>query len=529
MQLSLKWLLDPHLPLSLSQQCHDHPQPSTSTQPASRNPQPSTQPSPPSHPQPSTPTQPASTKLPPSTQPSPPSHPSTSASTQLGHSTRRVSAPPPQPSSSDSETPKELPYKRKGKTSLKPRKRGRGGSSSSRTTEEELRWHNREEKDRRPEPLRFIPARIPGPTVDSTAAWSPLSIFRLFFSTAVVNIIIANAHALRRLQAGKKYLWKVLTARDFYTFLAIIILTGLVHVHQRSDYWRKKWPYYFSFPSDRMSRQRFEAIMWSLHLSNPEEDEENDRKRNTAEYDRLFKIKPLYTDIIAACKAHFQPYQKISIDERMVASKARISMKQYMKDKPTKWGYKLFVLADSSTAYTWNFFVYTGKSEFTEGKGLCYSSVMDLLPLRLLGGGYTLFVDNFYASPTLFGDLSTKNIGCCGTIRKNRVGFPQTQLNALPKKAERGELRWIRKGKLLFVKWMDTREVSMCSTVHEAFSGQTVQRKVKQAGVWQTKNVPVPDAVVDYNQSIGSVDVSDALIGYYGVLHKTMKCSSYDK
>ncbi|XP_071393737.1 piggyBac transposable element-derived protein 4-like [Centroberyx affinis] len=351
-----------------------------------------------------------------------------------------------------------------------------------------------------------MPARVPGPTFDTTASWSPLSLFQLFFSASVVQSVIdnTNANAIKRLQAGRKLVWKVLTVRDFYIFMAIIIFSGLVSVHQRSDYWRREWPYNFRFPSEKMTRDRFEAILWSLHLSNPKEDEDNDRKRNTAEYDRLFKIKPLYTEIVSACQAHFHPYKNISIDERMVASKARISMKQYMKDKPTKWGYKLFVLADASTAYTWNFFVYTGKSEFATGQGLSYSSVMDLIP-------------------ALFQDLSSKNIGCCGTIRKTRIGFPKTEQNDLPRKAERGDLRWIRKDKLLFVKWMDTREVTMCSTVHEAFSGQTVKRKVKEAGVWQTKTVSIPDSVVDYNRSMGGVDLSDALIGYYSVHHKTMK------
>ncbi|XP_068572703.1 piggyBac transposable element-derived protein 4-like [Cebidichthys violaceus] len=277
------------------------------------------------------------------------------------------------------------------------------------------------------------------------------------------------------------------------------MFTGLVTVHHRSDYWRKRWPYNFRFPSDHMTRDRFEAILWSLHLSDPKEDEDNVRKRNTAEYDRLFKIKPLYTDIVNACKANFQPYRNLSIDERMVASKARISIKQYMKDKPTKWGYKLFVLADSSIGYTWNFFVYSGKN------------------------GYLLFTDNFYSSPALFSDLAKKNIGCCGTIRKNCIGFPKTQNNDLPKKAERGDMRWIQDGKLLFVKWTDSREVTMCSTIHQVDSGQTIKRKVKAAAVWQNKSIPVPDTILDYNRNMGGVDLSDALIGFYSVRHKTMK------
>uniref|UniRef100_A0A3B5AMD5 PiggyBac transposable element-derived protein 4-like n=1 Tax=Stegastes partitus TaxID=144197 RepID=A0A3B5AMD5_9TELE len=391
--------------------------------------------------------------------------------------------------------------------------------------DDEDEWHNKEEEDSKPELPKFMPARTPGPTFHTTAAWSPLSLFQLFFSASVVQKVIdnTNANAARRRKAGLKFKWETLTVKEFYTFLAILLFSGLVSVRHRSDYWRKRWPYNFSFPGDQMSRDRLEAIIWSLHLSDPKDDEENDKKKGTPEYDRLFKLKPLYTEIVNACKAHFQPYRNLSIDERMVGSKARISMKQYMKNKPTKWGYKLFVLADSLTGYTWNFFIYTGKSESPTTRGLSYSAVIDLLPLPLLGSGYNLFTDNYYTSPALFNDLSEKNIACCGTIRQHHTGFPQNRTNDLPKKAERGDIRWIRDGKLLFVKWMDTREVAMCSTMHQAYSGLTVKRKVKEAGEWKNKLIPVPDSIIDYNRNMGGVDLSDALMTYYNISHKTMK------
>lgn len=62
----------------------------------------------------------------------------------------------------------------------------------------------------------------------------------------------------------------------------------------------KAWPYNFHFPGEKMSRSRFEAILRSLHLSNPEEDEDNERKRNSDHYNRLFKNKLLYTEIVPA-------------------------------------------------------------------------------------------------------------------------------------------------------------------------------------------------------------------------------------
>ena len=56
----------------------------------------------------------------------------------------------------------------------------------------------------------------------------------------------------------------------------------------------------------------------------------------------------------------FQPFENDAVDERIVKSKHGSGIQQYMKNKPIKFGLKLWVLADSATGYTHDFTVYKG-------------------------------------------------------------------------------------------------------------------------------------------------------------------------
>ncbi|XP_066560061.1 piggyBac transposable element-derived protein 4 isoform X2 [Amia ocellicauda] len=382
-------------------------------------------------------------------------------------------------------------------------------------------WNMETTKDEAPIQPQFIPARTPGIQLSISKTYSRVDLFKLFFSNKVVDTLCTNTtkQGIKQKKRGRKFKWKPVEPGEFYIFLAVVIAMGIARLPSVTDYWTNDESFRIPFCNSFMSRSRFRTIMWNLQMSDPDEDEKNDRQRHTPQYDPLFRIRPLFNRMQMACKAYYQPRQNVSIDQRVVVSRSTIS--QYKKDMLSKWGYKLYVLADSSNGYTCHFNIHTAKSASTE-KGPSYDAVMGLMQPSYLGQGYRLYCDNFYTSSELFQDLYCNRFVACGSMRENQKCFPQTKQNAMTKQSERGSIRWIRRGSLLFVKWMDCRELSFCSTIHNAFSGEMTRKRVKSKdGKCETKKVNIPTAVKQHNQFVGGVDLSNQLIQYYTVLHKT--------
>ena len=80
----------------------------------------------------------------------------------------------------------------------------------------------------------------------------------------------------------------------------------------------------------------------------------------------------------------------------MIPWRGRTKWKQYCPDKPTKFGFKKFILCDASTNYIYNFDIYTGKKD-KPTKDLGGSVVKDLIK-GLENKGHILYIDSFYTS-----------------------------------------------------------------------------------------------------------------------------------
>ena len=258
----------------------------------------------------------------------------------------------------------------------------------------------------------FKPSREPGSYIasDDEERLTPLNFFKLFFTEDLAQMICDNSNKYAEKHKDRSPFnysrYPGMIPSLLYHLVGLSIYFGLEKLPTYDDYWITSGDTFTLYGRSFAGKGiiRFYSLWDFLHVSDPDTEDLTDR---------LCKVCPIIEHLNSVSERYFQPGREISIDKR-----------QYIKNKPVKWGFKLWCLCDCKTGYTYRFAVYRGKQgKIRSDKGLAYDVVTELVQ-GLENQGYHLYTDNFYSSPTLLKYLKTKGFEACETVDTSQHDFP---------------------------------------------------------------------------------------------------------
>jgi hypothetical protein len=157
-----------------------------------------------------------------------------------------------------------------------------------------------------------------------------------------------------------------------------------------------------------------------------------------------------------------------------------------MKNKRTRYGLKLFILACSNSGYAHTLKLEEGlRPGETSRVGYGGTVVKELVDAAKLVAGSTLYADNWFTSVTLALQLKAKKVFLVGTTRADRKTWPREELKVKPgdPKLKRGEMTVVtnRDTGITCMSWLDNKLVSMIATRFSFSEHVVAQRKDKKA------------------------------------------------
>ena len=258
----------------------------------------------------------------------------------------------------------------------------------------------------------------------------------------------------------------------------------------------------------------FEQIMRYLHFAN---------NHDLDEKDKAAKVRPMLELFRQACMKSWTPGRHAAVDEMMIRFKGRLGWRQYMRDKPIKFGLKIWGLCQSAVGYLMNFDLYTGrKPGGRPEKGLAQRVVLQLVGQLLevwpSWQGAHLYMDNFYTSLTLLLSLWSIGVAACGTLRAKRKGMPDLDVN--DDKGDRDDYDWKvlsnHKSKVIVGAWQDNKLTRFATTIHGRGRVEHTRMQGKSKGGGEV-TVQKPLAVKAYTKYMDGCDVADQRRSYYDI------------
>jgi len=147
-----------------------------------------------------------------------------------------------------------------------------------------------------------------------------------------------------------------LTEKELKTYFAINIAMTYIRYPNVRMYWSSLPGIRMNLIADAMNVNRFGEIKRFLHF------EDNTKKpdHSVPGFDRYWKLRPVITMLHDSFHGAASPDEHIAIDEMIIPFKGRSGLKQYMKAKPKKWGFKVWVQANRN-GYVNCFDLYQGQ------------------------------------------------------------------------------------------------------------------------------------------------------------------------
>ncbi|XP_017889204.1 piggyBac transposable element-derived protein 4-like, partial [Ceratina calcarata] len=237
------------------------------------------------------------------------------------------------------------------------------------------------------------------------------------------------------------------TLSEIYCFFSVSFLMTRNKKLSLGEYWSRDKLLRSDIFGEIMPRDRYFKLLSMLHFN----------QNITSTNDKLYKIRNVIDMLRKNFSKSFYPYQKLCIDESLLLYKGRLSFKQYIPSKRSRFGIKSFILCDCRTGYIQDLIVYAGSSTMinSQNKKIGKSgAIVEALMAPYLGKGHTVFLDNWYSSPALFNFLHNNHTNACGTVAKRRQGMPK-----ITDTLRKGEASSRSTENLLVIKWMDKKEV----------------------------------------------------------------------
>lgn len=340
--------------------------------------------------------------------------------------------------------------------------------------------------------------------------------FELFFDDTIIEMIM---HACTEYCLSKNLPDINLSKVELRAFFAILILSGYNRLPGKPMYWSLDKDLGNEAVAQTMRRDRFDDIMQALYfLSNTDLDQS----------DKYAKLRPVISHLQKKFMQNFSPTDEaISHDEAMVEYFGHHSCKQAIRDKPIRFGYKIFC-QNTPSGYLIAFNPYQGKTfeadEEMEGKfGKSSSSLLHILdsyPLSKSEYPYHFYCDNYFTSIPMLSELKDRGYNCTGTMRADRVGKDCPLMDVKDfKKQQRGYSEIVtaqhKTNKIILNRWKDNSAVTVASTCYAANPETCVKRWCKTDR--KHIEVPIPHAIHQYNKNMGGTDRTDQNINNYRI------------